>query len=351
MYLGKVFVENVMNDKILSVAIPCYNSQDYMEKAVLSALSGGDTVEVLIVNDGSTDDTEQIGKRLEQEYPGQVKYIYKENGGHGDAVMTGLSHATGFYFKVLDSDDWFDKGVIKEVVKRLSILHESNQDQDMFLCNYVYDKAGEKRKVAISYKGVLPEDTSFTWDDIGRFQYGQYILMHSVIYRRQLLLDCGLQLPKHTFYVDNIYVYYPLPYVEKMYYMNVDLYRYYIGREDQSVNEAIMIRRIDQQLLVTRLMLGMHDLSTMTNKKLQHYMSQYLTIMVTVSSVLLIKDGSKESLDKKRLLWKDLKEQYPEHYRLIDKQLLGKIIKNDSKPWNWFIKTGYSIAQKIYHFN
>ena len=84
---------------------------------------------------------------------------------------------------------------------------------------------------------------------------GKYILMHSVIYRTGLLRDCGLELPKHTFYVDNLFVYQPLPHVQTMYYMDVNFYRYFIGREDQSVHEDVMIRRIDQQLFVNRIMI------------------------------------------------------------------------------------------------
>ncbi len=340
-----------MTEKILSVAIPCYNSQDYMEKAVKSALSAGDLVEVLIVDDGSKDNTAMIGKRLEQEYPDCVRYIYKENGGHGDAVMTGLKHATGLYFKVLDSDDWLDEIGLKQVVNRLYTLHEADNDHDMFICNYVYDKVGVKRKVSVSYESVLPVEESFTWDEIGHFKYGQYILMHSVIYRRELLLECGLEMPKHTFYVDNIYVYYPLPHVKNIYYMNVDLYHYFIGRDDQSVNEAVMIKRIDQQLKVTRLMLDMYDLSTIENTKLRSYMTQYLLIMVTVSSALLIKDGSDESIAKRDALWEDIRTNYPEQYKLLQKPLLGKIMKQNSVLWNGIIKLGYSVSQKIYHFN
>ena len=79
--------------------------------------------------------------------------------------------------------------------------------------------------------------------------------MHSVMYRTKLLRECGLELPKHTFYVDNIFVYHPLPHVKYLYYLNVNFYRYFIGRSDQSVNESVMIGRIDQQLKVNRIMI------------------------------------------------------------------------------------------------
>ena len=78
--------------------------------------------------------------------------------------------------------------------------------------------------------------------------------MHSVIYRTELLKECGLVLPKHTFYVDNLFVFQPLPYVKKICYIDVDFYRYFIGREDQSVNEKVMISRIDQHIRAAKLM-------------------------------------------------------------------------------------------------
>ena len=106
----------------------------------------------------------------------------------------------------------------------------------------------------IHYRNCLPQERIFGWNDLGHFRVDQYILMHSVIYRTELLKLCQLRLPKHTFYVDNIFVFEPLPYVKKMYYINTNFYRYFIGRDDQSVNETVMISRIDQQLRVTRRM-------------------------------------------------------------------------------------------------
>lgn len=340
-----------MSNKILSVAIPCYNSSDYMEKAVMSAVSGGEDIEVIIVDDGSTDGTADLGKKLAEKYPDCVHYLYKENGGHGDAVMAGLSIATGTYFKVLDSDDWLDTEGLRKVVAYLKTQSLADIFYDMFLCNYVYEKTTEKRKVVISYKNIVPVEKMFTWEDANRFKTGHYILMHSVIYRTEMLKDCGMTLPKHTFYVDNIYVYYPLPYVKSMYYMDVDLYHYFIGREDQSVNESVMIRRIDQQIRVTELMLDMYQLSDIKNEQLRHYMAQYLTIMLTVCSALLTKDGSQESLAKKELLWENLRTNNEEQYNMIQKQFLGKVMKKDSKAWNEIIKKGYALAQKLYHFN
>ena len=337
--------------KLLTVAIPCYNSQDYMEHAVETALVGGEDVEILLVDDGSTDDTAKIADRLQEEHPTIVRAIHQENGGHGSAVNTGLANATGLYYKVLDSDDWFDRGAFLKVLDVLRGFVEDGSGVDMLLANYVYEKPSLHKHKVIRYDGVFPEDRVFTWSDVKRFKVSQNILMHSVIYRTKMLRDCHLELPKHTFYVDNIFVYNPLPYVEKMYYVNADLYRYFIGRDDQSVNEKVMIGRIDQQIKVNKLMIDAYDLTKIKNKKLRDYMVKYLTMMMTVSSVFLIKEGSEESLAKREELWDYLKKSNKVMYRMINKMALSKPMQFRSKAGRKIVVWGYSLSQKIYGFN
>lgn len=337
--------------KLLTVAIPCYNSQDYMEHAVETALVGGEDVEIILVDDGSTDDTAKIADRLQEEHPTIVRAIHQENGGHGSAVNTGLANATGLYYKVLDSDDWFDRGAFLKVLDVLRGFVEDGSGVDMLLANYVYEKPSLHKHKVIRYDGVFPEDQVFTWSDVKRFKVSQNILMHSVIYRTKMLRDCQLELPKHTFYVDNIFVYNPLPYVKKMYYVNADLYRYFIGRDDQSVNEKVMIGRIDQQIKVNKLMIDAYDLTKIKNKKLRDYMVKYLTMMMTVSSVFLIKEGSEESLAKREELWDYLKKSNKVMYRMINKMALSKPMQFRSKAGRKIVVWGYSLSQKIYGFN
>lgn len=338
-------------DILLTVAIPCYNSEAYMKNAINSLLGSKDFLEILVVNDGSKDSTPQIGQEYERAYPGVVRLINKENGGHGDAVMAGLREARGIYYKVLDSDDWLDNDGLKKVVQFLGNAKKKGTEYDMLITNYVYEKQGAKLRTRITYKSVFPQHREFTWEDIGRFLPSQNILMHSVIYRTELLRSCGLHLPKHTFYVDNIYVYQPLPSVKRIYYMNVDLYHYYIGREDQSVNEKIMIGRVDQQLRVTRIMIQVHKLKDIKSPKLRSYMTQYLAMIMTISTVLLLKEGSKESLKKRRDLWNYLRYVNPDQYDMVKRKLLGFLMKREGPVWDKFLLCGYEMARKIFHFN
>ncbi len=338
--------------KLLSIAIPCYNSEAYMRHCINSLLPGGEEVEILIVNDGSTKDrTGEIADEYEAKYPGICRAIHQENGGHGEAVNAGLRNATGIYFKVVDSDDWVDAAAYKEILATLRRFVYGEETLDMLISNFVYEKQGVKRKKVMNYRTALPQNQVFTWDNVKVFMLGQYILMHSVIYRTELLKECGMELPKHTFYVDNIFVYQPLPHVKTMYYLNVNFYRYYIGREDQSVNESVMIGRIDQQFRVTKLMLGYYDITKIKNRKLRHYMMRYLEIMMTVSSILAIKSESEENLEKKKELWLFLKKLSFPLYMRLRWGFLGQGTNLPGKSGRKFSIAGYKITQKFFGFN
>ena len=337
--------------KYISFAIPSYNSEDYMSHAIESILPGGNDVEIIIVNDGSKDRTSEIAHEYKKRYPDIVKVVDKENGGHGDAVNSGLSNATGKYFKVVDSDDWVDEESLHEIIELLKKLEQEDEEIDMLVSNYVYEKEGAIHKKCIHYRNVLPQDEIFTWNDIGHFHLDQYILMHSVIYRTDMLKLSQIMLPKHTFYVDNIYVYYPLPYVRKIYYLDVDFYRYYIGREDQSVNEKVMISRIDQQIFVTKNMIDMYQLRDIPSKKLRSYMVNYLAIMMTVSSILLIRSKKKENLEKKRELWQYLKKKDKRTFIKIRYGILGQTMNIPGRSGRKISSLVYSVARRLIGFN
>ena len=340
--------------KLLSVAIPCYNSQEYMRKCIESLLKGGEDVEIIIVNDGSKDNTAAIADEYARKYPSIVKAVHKPNGGHGSAVNAGIANATGLYFKVVDSDDWVDEASLKKILDTLHELVEKKKMVDMLVSNYVYEKVGAKHKKVIHYQNVMPQNRLVTWKDMGRFRIGQYILMHSVIYRTQLLRDCAMELPKHTFYVDNIFVYQPLPFVKTIYYLDVDFYHYFIGRDDQSVNEKVMIKRLDQQIRVNKLMADYYDLSDKTvvpNKKLRNYMYNYLEIITTISSIMAILSKDETNLAKRDELWQYIETTAPGMYKKLRYGLFGRVMTVHHPAGQKFAIICYKIAQKLFGFN
>ena len=318
-----------------------------MKNCIDSLLEGQDLVEIIIVDDGSKDNTAAIADEYAAKYPDIVKAVHQENGGHGEAVNTGLRNATGLYFKVVDSDDWVNKEAYLAILDKLREITGGPQTLDMMISNFVYEKQGAKRKKVMRYKSYMPENKIFTWKEMGRMPVGKYILMHSVIYRTGLLRDCGLELPKHTFYVDNLFVYQPLPHVQTMYYMDVNFYRYFIGREDQSVHDDVMIRRIDQQLFVNRIMID----TIAGAKNIRRYMLRYLDIIMAVSSIMLIRSGTEENLNKKKDLWKYLKNADIRIYRKLYMGILGRGVNLPGGSGRKIAVEIYKVVQKLYGFN
>lgn len=338
--------------KTITFTVPCFNSAEYMNVCIESLLACGEDIEILIVDDGSEkDNTAEIADEWEGKHPGIIRAIHKENGGHGSAVNTGLENATGFYFKVVDSDDWLDPVSMGPVMEYMRTQIGSDDPTDMVIANYVYEKVHEGKRQVMRYRSTFPLNRRFTWSDVGSFNKSQYLLMHSVIYRTQLLKDMGLKLPEHTFYVDNIFVYEPLPHVKSMYYLDLDVYRYFIGREDQSVNEKTMMKRIDQQIRVTKTMIDAVDVMNVEPRRLRKYMESYLSMMMTICSVFLRMADNEEDDKKLKELWAYLKRKDPALYRRIRTNVLNVGTNLPTKAGRKVGLDGYRIAQKIFKFN
>ena len=337
--------------KLLTITVPCYNSENYMKKCVDSLLDGGENVEILIVDDGSSDKTAQIADEYAEKFPTIVRAIHQENGGHGEAVNTGLRNATGIFFKVVDSDDWVNKEAYLKILSTLEHLLGGDKSLDMLISNFVYEKQGASRKKVMQYRRCFPVEEMFGWEQIRHMPKGKYLLMHSMIYRTRLLKDCGLKLPKHTFYVDNLFAFEPLPFVKNMYYLDVNFYRYFIGREDQSVHESVMIKRIDQQLRVNRLMVEAYTRYDLRQKEINKYMISYLDIITTVSSMMLIRSGTEDAMKKKKELWEFIRCEDRRLYRKLRYGLLGRAVNLPGKGGRKMSVAVYKVCQKFYGFN
>ncbi len=340
------------NTMTLSIVVPSYNSQDYLDRCIDSMLPLPQGVEVIIVNDGSSDNTAAIADRYAARFPDRIRVIHKANGGHGSAINAGLGWARGRYFKVCDSDDRFDPGAYYSLIQQLERWIEQDNLPDLVVTNYVYDKQGKKRKHVISYRNIFADGHIHTWSDVKRFKRHQYLLMHSLCYRTDILHEVELQLPEHCFYVDNLYAFVPMVAVRTIGYLDLNLYLYYIGREDQSVAEKVMISRLDQQLRVNRLMIHhMPSMSVDLPKRLRWYMEHYLGVVCVVSSILMLKEGSGERLAQRRALWRELRTANRHAYRHIRSTLMGALINLKGGGGRRICLTIYRLAQKIIGFN
>lgn len=339
--------------KYITFTVPCYNSAAYMKRCIDSLLIYKDEVEVIIVNDGSTDQTGEIANDYARLFPQTVRVIHKKNGGHGSGVNAGLANASGKYFKVVDSDDWLDSPSLQKLLFRIMQWEREGTSADMIVCNYVYNHLYENKQKSMSYRNVFKEEEMLGWNDIGTFLPSQYLVMHSLIFRTEVLRKSGVTLPEHTFYVDNIFAYRPLPYVKSIYYIDTDLYHYFIGREDQSVNEAVLKNRIDQQILVTKIVAECVDLEEVAQQypKLAKYMMRNVSIMLAISSIHLLLINSEEARKKKKDLWDFIKSNNRHLYHRLRYTTLSGFTNLPGRTGRLVTVTGYRAARKLYQFN
>lgn len=352
----------LVDNKILTIAVPAYNAAKFLPRSLepFTELdqAAKESLEVIIVNDGSKDNTAEIAQQYVDKYPEMFKVVNKENGGHGSGVNYGMQHGVGMYYYVLDADDWLNPQALTLTLDKLKAMRKaflqdsSSPLPDLLLVDYTYENI-EEGKNRISLKKQVPVEKFFQFHESKSFTQGTYLTMHSMIYRRQILHDASLVLPEHCFYVDNLLAYIPLPYCRQIYYLPVELYHYEVGRDDQSVNENNFIKRIDQQIRVTKLLTQAYhlysDLPGKENQKIRQYLLHYLAAMYTVSVVHLIMIDTPESKEKIRNLWHFLqtfdKKMYAAVRRSLPNVLLNLPLGNKA------IGMFYHVVKKIFKFN
>ena len=335
--------------KLLTVVVPCYNSQNYMANCIESLLPGGEQVEIIVIDDGSKDDTGRIADEYAAKYPSIVKVVHQENGGHGEGINQGLCHATGTYFKVVDSDDRLSTD-FPEFLRKLKTCEDAG-GVDLVVTNYYYvhsDGIGDR---SINYGNVLPSGTMFSWDETKPFRIHQMLTIHSCTFRTEIMRQSGMQLPKHVFYEDNLMVCSQLPYIQKMYYMDVDLYLYTIGREGQSVQQNVMMKRYTHQISVTEQCFRVCHLDEITQRRQKRYIKHELFMMFGISTLFTRLNNTDETDAALEAMWDHCREFDPKwanHFRnrtpLWFISLPGKTGRNFSA---WF----YRFANKIVRFN
>lgn len=332
--------------KYISFVVPCYNSESYMEKCIDSLLLGKEDVEIIIVDDGSTDKTGKIADKYQKRYPTIVKTIHQSNGGHGEGINTGLKYATGKYFKVVDSDDWVDKQAYKEILKRIKKI-----DADLIIMNYVYTYTDGRKDQVINFKNVFPNDRESTWSEMKRFKATQYLSLHSLMYKKSVLDEAKIDLPKHIFYEDNLFIYLPMPFTKSIYYLDVNFYQYFIGRADQSVQEPQLIKRSSHQVLVTETVCNKYDLDTIEDKKLRRMMKRECVFLMTIGVVFSRLAYNDEGEKQYKELWESVKKGNPKLYKKMCRFSMASMVSLPGRLGRFISIKGYRLAHKLVKFN
>ncbi len=318
--------------KLLSITVPCYNSQDYMEKCIDSLLVGGEDVEIIIIDDGSKDSTGAIADSYAEKYPTIVKVVHQPNGGHGEGINQGIANATGLFFKVVDSDDFLEENALKTLLETIKVQIEKDEVPDVFVTNFVYNKEYKNERYISHYRKFFKPGMQ-TWDNIKPFRLWHLMLMHALCYKTEVLHKSGIVLPKHTFYEDNYFAFMPLPHTKTLYYLDVDLYWYLIGRADQSVTITNIVKKYDSQLRVQECMINAYTMDEINAlpKGLKRYMKHMLRSIIANTYCFTCGEDTPERRAGLKHMWETAKKKDMKLYRFLRNRTYAMILK--CLPW------------------
>lgn len=317
--------------KILSVIIPTYNMEKYLDRCLLSLTNNSkiiNDIEIIVVNDGSIDRSLNIAKKYKKEFPKSIIIIDKENAGHGSTINEGIKVAKGKYLKVVDADDWVDINSFPSFVQDLK-----NVDTDAVITNYVFENVFDNSVKSIKYE-KLEEKRIYR---LGNYDEKDYFPIHSITYKTKLLRDNDLCLDINTFYVDMEYITYPLPYLDTFTYLDYDLYRYFIGRPDQSVSINSFIKHRIEHEKVLKNVLKTYKSEIINTDKSNYCLNIIYTLLRTHYIIYCKSKCHKKELKKEiRDFTKYLKLNYKNIYRRLLKENL--FIK-------WNVRTNFVFSQ------
>lgn len=337
--------------KLLTLAVPAYNSEAFMHKCLDTLVAGGPEVEVLVINDGSKDGTLRVACEYQQRYPDIIVPVDQENRNWGGAVNHAIELATGKYFYIVDSDDWLDPKVLKEVVDKLRTIDQIYCGIDLFVVNYIYNHVVDGSSHVIHCRKLIPTDCVVGWDDLNIPKIDQYLMIHSMIYRTQIIRDSGLVLPEGMSYMDSLMMLVPLRGVRKLYYHDCNLYWYTIGREGQSIDTDVLKKHINEQLFATKTAIDGFDYDELQSisPRLASCSLRYLSAMMTVSSIHLYQINTPESIAQDRELWDYLKSKDEVLYRRLHASFAG-LVHRRTALGRAAALLGYNIGAKLFKF-
>lgn len=279
--------------KILTVVMPSYNAESYLYETVPTILASKfvNDIELIIVNDGSKDNTLKIAQSFEESHPNTVKIIDKENGGHGSAINVGIQAATGKYFKIIDADDWVDTEAFSELI---SYLAKVNVDQVISPYTEVY--INENKRVDKKFIDILE----------GEFDYSDFLekinfipQMHSLTLSTELLKKHNIKVDENMFYVDTQYIIYPIPFINKIGFFGKSVYQYRLGTVTQSVNinNYIKNRGMLKHVIIS-LIKFLNDNENVLPKVIANILAEHLrslvSLMVNIYLAMPVKQGKSE---------------------------------------------------------
>lgn len=314
-------------NKVLTISVAAYNVEDFIEECLQSFVIEDimDMLEVLVIDDGSTDHTVALAKKYEEQYPATFRVITKQNGGHGSTVNHGMKEATGAFFKTVDGDDWVEKEGLRSLVRYLGHC-ESKPDIVVTDYHWVDWHNGKVlRTITTDFDGKQCE-MLYDFRDIAA---KVYLNMHAVTFRTQLLRDHPFALMEHCFYVDAQYVLYPIPYVQTVVFLKDPVYQYRLGMDGQSMNLANMQKNCSHHETVLQSILQLYQNMDSAEPEKKAYLAK-AAARLEASQIKIYLSFPPSARAKQKICDMEhlIKNQYPQVYRSCENKALRLLRKS-----------------------
>ena len=326
-----------MSEKVLSISIASYNVEQYIENTIASLIANQEVLkklEIIIVNDGSKDNTSALANNLKNKYPESIIVVDKENGGYGSTINASLQIASGKYYKLLDGDDWFEKDTLNRFVSFLD-----SAESDIVLSSYYecYETTGE-RKINDSHReiGRAPAEISeIKVTDL-------YFAMHEIAIRTECLRSIGRPIEEHCFYTDAEYVCYCLTAANTISRFEEPVYCYRLGVEGQSVSLSGMRKHYKETPKVAKKIFACYeqyaDKFISEKSEILKYCVKNISYN-TYRTYLLLENPL--SYRKELMAFdREIKTSYPKSYSLSGESKLIKLLRTFRfRPYSLICKT------------
>lgn len=242
-------------EKILTISIAAYNAESDISRCLDSLINSGvlEKLDVVVVNDGSKDQTSKIVKEYVEKYKDSIHMIDKENGGHGSTINSSIKVAEGKYYKILDSDDWVDSN---NLAKLVCYLEANNVDLVLNPYHEVAYSDHSVKKMVEMERNQLEYEIKY---DIKKLSEKCVLFMHSLTFKTDVIKKMGSIIDEHCFYVDMEYSIFPMLYVRNFVYLDYSVYQYLLGSQTQSMNIQNMIKRREQHLKVIKRLIEFYN--------------------------------------------------------------------------------------------
>lgn len=319
-----------MKQKVLSIIVPTYNMERFLSRCLETIISDKtkEDIEIVIVNDGSKDNSSKIAHTYEEEYPETIIVIDKENGGYGSTLNTGINNASGKYLKICDSDDWFDLNSFELFVKQLQ-----NEDSDIIYNSYSKEYLNNKSEIMKSpFIGNVTYNKSLLFEDL---ELERLLCLPEITYKTNLLKNKNFKFQEKTFYVDLEYITFPILEIKSITLMPYCIYKYFIGREGQSISYESKEKNIDSLERVVSSLIEFYiinrvelSLSPLKQALIKNNIVEVVTTIFCVY-ILSFKGRRKWALNQLTFKLKNLKNNYPDIYNgVINNKQKSAIIVN-----------------------